>query len=213
VTPGETRQDRSAIRRLQALGDPVRVAIMRSLSLRPGSASDLAAEHDLAVEKVRYQLRRLKSEGLIRVHGQRQTRGTVELTYLADPRRAVSRESEVVAEATGSRRRFQEPLVLNTFREIVDALQTGVFRDNPGDAIARVPLKLDSLGYLEIQRVMDRAMERLVGLREESLRRLERSGGAPLMVVAALFHIEEAGADRGRSELSSFGLEMSAETP
>ncbi len=144
----------------------------------------------MPLEKIRYQLKRLKSDGLVRVHGERPTRGTVERTYLADPRRAADHDAKIVAAASGARRRFQEPIVMGVFRELLESIRVGVFREH-SEVIARVPLKMDARGHREVERILTCATEKLFTIREESLSRLEESSASPLLIVAALLHLEE----------------------
>ena len=173
--------------RWQALVDPVRRAVVRGLLLRPSSAVELSTTLELPAEKVRYHLRRLALEGLVEVHGERQTRGTIERVFSLDPRRVAAQEAAQLARAPHARRKVVGPLVTDVAQQILDAVKAGAFRKNPEFVMARIRPRTDSEGDQEIQRILDGATERLLEIRQGSLERLEENGDRPLPVAAALF--------------------------
>ncbi len=181
---------RSQVRRLRALGEPLRVSVTTSLALKPASATDLAAELGVPVGRIRYQLRRLRSEGVILVHDQRQRRGTLEQVFAADPRRAMALESQLLAEASSARRAWQAVVLRAIFGEVLEAIRAGALHHNYDHTIGRVPLTLDAAGFREVEAILTATVERVFVLREESLRRLEKAGAEPLRGLSALFHLE-----------------------
>ncbi|HEX4865281.1 MAG TPA: winged helix-turn-helix domain-containing protein, partial [Acidimicrobiales bacterium] len=176
MTGGRRGSKRSAIRQLHALSDPLRLEVMGSLALGPATAAELSREAGVPVDKVRYQLRLLRADGLVQVHDLRQRRGTLEQVFVANPRRALEHESKLAAEAPEARRAFQGPIVRLVFSEVLEAIRTGAFHARPDHTVARVPLTLDVRGYREVEAILTRALERMFAIREESLRRSEGTG-------------------------------------
>jgi predicted ArsR family transcriptional regulator len=190
VTKKSNEPKRAVVRRLRGLGEPVRVAMLDSLLFKPQSATELAAEVRVPVDRVRYQLGRLKADGLILVHHERPRRGTLEQVYVADPRRTEEFESKLAAEAPAARRLTQETTVRMLFSGLLMAIRAGAFHDRADYTVARAPLTLDAQGYDEVQTILEQTMERLFEIREESLARLERSGQPPLAAISGMLHFE-----------------------
>jgi DNA-binding transcriptional ArsR family regulator len=184
---------RTSVRRLQAAVDPVRVATLESLMLRAGSASAVAAELNLPIGKVRYQLQRLQAEGLIRVESERRRRGAIERAFIADPRRVAEHEARLVAKVPEARRLLRQPAVRAIFGGALEAIRAGKFHREHDYVVARAPLSLDARGYEEIRTILLRTLESLFVIREESLRRLENEETSPSMAISALLHLEQVG--------------------
>jgi DNA-binding transcriptional ArsR family regulator len=185
---------RASVRQIRRLlTNPARRAVMNRLSIGPASIADLAAEIDLPVEQIRYQLRRLKADGLVVVHGHRQRRGTMEQVFLADLRAIWAYETRLISEAPTALRDFQMGLLQALFGEILEAIRTGAFHDHPDHTVARVPLSLDAGGYREIELILGSALTRLCAIRDESLRRWGEVDEEGLPAVSALILLEQLG--------------------
>lgn len=195
MRPDGSSKRRSSTGRLRTLG-AVRFALLTSLALEPRTAIELADELSLPLEKVRYQLRRLNADGAIQVHGEHQRRGMVEKIYIADPRRNAELETQLVAEATDARRIFQRALLTTLFRELLEAIQAGAFHERLDYTLAFVPLALDPRGHDEVEEIVVERMERMFAIREECLRRLERTDEPRLAAISAFLHLEQK-AQRG----------------
>jgi DNA-binding transcriptional ArsR family regulator len=165
--------------------------VLRNLVLGPASAADLAHDLGLPIEQVRYQLTRLKADGLVSVWGQRQRRGTREQIFRANPRRAFRLESELVSEAPLARRAYQEPILRTLFSEVLEAIRAGAFHDRFDHTVAHVPLSLDIGGYRELETILDHAVERLFAIRDQSLQRSEGVARGNVLAVSGLIHLAE----------------------
>jgi DNA-binding transcriptional ArsR family regulator len=180
------------------LCDPTRVAVLSSLAWRPQSARQVAAELDLPIEKVRYQLKRLREQGIVVLHGERPRRGTVEGIYKADARLGLDYESQLVAES-GDPRAFEDMGFRIIFKEVLDAIVAGAFRAGREYTLARMPLTLDEQGHAEIEAIFTAAVTRLSEISKESFQRMEASGEAPISTLSALVHFERPRHSRGLS--------------
>jgi DNA-binding transcriptional ArsR family regulator len=164
-----------AMAKLEALDNPLRLAILTSLSLRPGSVQELSVELQTSVGKVRYQLNRLRKAGLLEVQDERQRRGVTERIYRARLQHISDAE---IAHLSGSQR---EKAIASILKAILGdglrALRAGSFAARDDFIVARVPLGLDERGWKEAVAVHRRALSEVSAIHESSQVRIE--AGAP----------------------------------
>lgn len=175
---------------LAVSGDPLRLAIVDRLALEPASAAELAAALDAPIEQVRYQLKRLRAAGLVRVHREGTRRGAIERTFIADCRKAVLGADEVRDIPEHRLRALKTETVRLTFREAVAAARTGALRNDERHFLIRIPLLLDARGFREVGERLELALSQLLELREECLARSEESGEKPRPATTGLFFLE-----------------------
>ncbi len=172
------------------LSDPLRRAIVNNLSIGPASAAELAADLDAPVEQVRYQIKRLRAAEMVTIHQERQRRGAVERTYIADSRKLALPGDEMF---TVSPKRLQDhdsDTLRAIFQGAVEAARAGASRRDERHFILRVPLLIDAEGFREVGELFEGAVARLFELREESLARLETSGERSEPGTSALLFFE-----------------------
>jgi DNA-binding transcriptional ArsR family regulator len=164
-----------ALAKLEAVDNPLRLAILTRLSLRPGSAKELSVELRTSIGKVRYQLNRLRKTGLLEVQDERQRRGVSERIYRA---RLDSISDMEIAQLSGSQREKAIASVLKAvLGDALKALRAGSFAARDDFIAARVPLALDERGWKEAVAVHRRALTEVSAIHESSRARLE--AGAP----------------------------------
>lgn len=173
-----------------ALSDPLRLALVTRLALEPASAAELAADLDVPVEQVRYQLKRLRATGVVTVHGEREHRGAVERTFIADGRKLVLHGEELIGLPEQELRCHDMQLLRIFFREAVEAARTGALFDEDEHFLVRMPLLLDARGFREVGERFDAALDRLLEVRAQCLARLEARGEKPRPATSAFFFFE-----------------------
>ncbi|HEU5253082.1 MAG TPA: winged helix-turn-helix domain-containing protein [Solirubrobacterales bacterium] len=173
-----------------ALSDPFRLALVTRLALGPASAAELAADLDVPVEQVRYQLKRLRAAGIVTIHGEREHRGAVERTFVADGRKLVFRGEELAGLPERELRGHDTELLRIFFREVVEAARTGSLFDEDEHFLVRMPLLLDAQGFREVGERFEAALDRLLEVRTQCLARLEEAGEKPRSATSAFFFFE-----------------------
>jgi predicted ArsR family transcriptional regulator len=175
---GPTRRlsKRNRVDAIATLGDPLRSKIADALSLDPASAEELATRLGVSTEAVRGELKRLQAVGAVKVHSVRSSRGLRQRVYLCDPRNLTA-SREDVASYTGDRLEGScRETVVTIFREALAATQAGAFHARDDFCMARLATTLDARAFREAADLMEDALERLFGLREECLRRRSADG-------------------------------------
>ncbi len=177
---------REAEEKLEATLNPIREAVLRHLSLWPASAAELAEALDVPIERVRYQVKRLEQAGFISPVEERRRRGTTERVYSTESRRLVWDKEEAAALPAAKVRGFEARATSLIFKEALDAMRAGAFRGRDEYSISRIPMRLDARAAGEVADALDGLLERLLDLREESLKRLRGTGEDPRPALSAL---------------------------
>jgi DNA-binding transcriptional ArsR family regulator len=178
------------------LGDPLRRAILTSLTIGPASAAELAAELEVPPEKVRYQIKRLRAKGMIEVHEEHTRRGAIERTFIADSRMLAFDKTEALAIPREKLRSFDLIALQAMFKEALEATRAGTLHASKQSIVVRVPLRLDDQGFKEIGEAFETALSSLFKVREESLARLERSGKSPQAATSGFLFFERENGQR-----------------
>ncbi len=167
--------------------DPLRRSILSRLAQRPATAIELAETLDVSIEKVRYQLKRLTSAGLLRVSDERHRRGTMERVYLSDIRSQVTDYGKMARPSPEKLQQFAEVCFSMVFKEAIDATRDGAFHERDDFSVSRLPLRVDQQGFDEVSAILRRLMDALLELREESLVRIAEGAEAKSGLSAQLF--------------------------
>src|SRR5690349_21745263 len=139
---------RSRHNRIRALANPLRVKLLDALSLHPASAGELAERIKAPNEAVRYELRRMREEGAIRVHSRRKRRGTEELVYLGDGQVPTLRPEEGLDDSESAVEGYCRDVAIELFRGTVAALRSGSFASED-HALVRVVRQVDAQAFKE----------------------------------------------------------------
>lgn len=181
---------------LRAFGDPFRMFLLDALALAPAGAGELAERSGASVEKVRYELKRMKKEGVVTVHSRRVRRGTQELVYLGEPRNGVLSATDAAATVASELQGIYRESVTGVFRDALAATHAGVFRDREDHVMARLPLQFDSRAFAAISDLLGAALERLFDLRVDCLARSAVHEGELQAAISGLFLFEQPRAER-----------------
>ncbi len=177
---------------VRGLADPVTFELIDALSIRPAGASELANQIAIPVEKVRYELDRLRRAGMIRVCGERQRRGTVERLYIGENRNALFDHVDAINLQGARKNAFNRLVVNKVFREAVEATRAGAFHDRDDFYLARIPMRIDMRGFISISALISAAALRLFDLRDRCLAALEEGEAPPRLAFSDLLLFEQA---------------------
>ena len=186
------RSDISDPRVIKALTHPLRVQILRALEERTASPSELADEIGAPLGNVSYHVRQLHALGLIKLVKRTPRRGAIEHHYKALV------QPPMTDEAWGSQPNVvRESVVGASLGEVGDAVNAAAAGGGFARAeaqLVREELSLDEKGFADVAKELSRSLERVSKIREDSARRLEKSGKEPSAanVVVMLF---EAGGE------------------
>jgi DNA-binding transcriptional ArsR family regulator len=195
------RSDISDPRVIKALTHPLRVQILRALEERTASPSELADEIGAPLGNVSYHVRQLHALGLIKLVKKTPRRGAIEHHYkaLVQPPMtddAWADQPKVVRESVVG-------ASLGQLGEAVNAAAAGGGFKRPEAQLVREEIALDEKGFKDLAKELNRSLERVAKIRDDSAKRLEKSGGDayPGNVVMMLF--EAASSSNGNSPKKS----------
>jgi DNA-binding transcriptional ArsR family regulator len=160
---------------IKALTHPLRVQILHSLEERIASPSELADEIGAPLGNVSYHVRQLHSLGLIKLVKKTPRRGAIEHHYKALARAPIS--DEAWAGTPGVVKEAVVGTSLGALGQAVNkAAADGGFK-RPEAQLVREEITLDEKGFADVSKELARTAERLNKIRDDSARRLEKSGG------------------------------------
>ena len=189
------RSDISDPRVIKALTHPLRVEILRALEERVASPSELADEIGAPLGNVSYHVRQLHALGLIKLVKKTPRRGAIEHHYKALARAPISdaawadQPSAVKDSVVGSS--------LGQLGEAVNAAASGGGFTRAGAQLLREEFPLDEKGFQDAAKELARTREKLVKIRDDAARRIDKAGGEPqpANVVLMLFQAPPAAAN------------------
>jgi DNA-binding transcriptional ArsR family regulator len=170
------RSDISDPRVIKALTHPLRVQILRTLEERTASPSEIADEIGAPLGNVSYHVRQLHALGLIKLVKRTPRRGAIEHHYKALVQPPMTDEAWA-----GQPNVVRESVVgasLGEVGELVNAAAaSGGFARSEAQLV-REELALDEKGFQDVAKELSRSLERIAKIRDDSARRLEKSGAA-----------------------------------
>lgn len=191
MADGEQRK--KALAKFETMSDPLRMAIFTVLVRKPASAAELAAEFELPIGRIRYQLGRLREAGLAEVREQRPRRGVVEQVYFSHPA-VISIEDFAQLTPEEIKRGHVEVLKM-MFRDCLAALEKGTFFSHEDFMMARMPLQLDEEGWKQASDLQHETLDRFLKIQESSHARTDAAGEETIDAFAFLFLFEAAQLD------------------
>jgi DNA-binding transcriptional ArsR family regulator len=165
---------------------PLRTRIVFQLILRPASAAELAETLSAPIEKVRYQLKRLDRAGFVSTLRERRRRGTMERVYRVESRKLIWDSEEAALVPLAKFKDYEAAMALMIFRGALSANRSRAFQEKRTYLIVRIPIRVDTQGTAEVSKIFEVLVDRLIELRDESLRRLEDESGEPRTASSAL---------------------------
>jgi DNA-binding transcriptional ArsR family regulator len=160
------------VAKLEALENPLRLAILDSLSFRSASGKELAQALGAPLGKVRYQLDLLRKAGLVEVKAKRQRRGVSERVYLA--RFEPLTEAEIAHLSGMQRERAMARVMKAILADALGAQRAGSFAARDDFMVARVPLALDAEGWADALAIHRRAQAEILEVGAASRARIDR---------------------------------------
>src|SRR4051812_47708115 len=171
------RSDISDPRVIKALTHPLRVQILRALEERTASPSELADEIGAPLGNVSYHVRQLHALGLIKLVKKTPRRGAIEHHYKALVQPPMT--DEAWAGQPGLVKESVVGASLGQLGEAVSAAAAGGGFSRPEAQLVREEVELDEKGFQDIAKELSRSLERVAKIRDDSARRLAKSGVDP----------------------------------
>jgi DNA-binding transcriptional ArsR family regulator len=162
---------KNALAMLEVATDPLRLAIVTSLTFHPATAAELAAELDAPLNRVRYQLGRLRKAGVADLREARPRRGVVERVYFV--RRSFISVDEIKDVPPKQLEKAIVEVLRAVLRDALESLRAGAFYLRDEFVTMRVPLRVDRRGWSEAADLHQEMLQRLLRLQEQSASRLE----------------------------------------
>jgi DNA-binding transcriptional ArsR family regulator len=177
--------------------NPLRLAIVSHLIIRPATAAEVSRELDASPEKVRYHLRWLRNADLIEVK-EKARRGSIsENVYSVDPRKHLLDQGEIANLPRGRFDLALARLLRLMFRESMEAARAGTFAARSQHALLRFLLPLDEQGWEEALTIHDRVINEVLEVRRESQVRLDAGDEEEILARVATLLFEGRKERRG----------------
>jgi DNA-binding transcriptional ArsR family regulator len=154
----------------QALGHPLRVAILSRLEYGPSSPVELARTLGANVENLSYHVRKLRDLGFIEAQEHVLVRGAVKHVYRLVARPHI--DDKVWGELPAA---VREALVASSMQESWRMAAAAVAQsgfDRPDAVTSRMPLRLDNEGFREVSAMVCELLARLPDVEERAAQRL-----------------------------------------
>lgn len=179
---------KEALSKLEGFNDPLRMRILTSLILRPSSANDLAAELEVPIGRIRYQLGRMRTAGLAELREQRPRRGVVERVYFIRPDFISIEDASHLTPQEMNRGNAE--VLRAMVQDALAALRTGSLSSREDFVLARAPLRLDAAGWEQVSLLQHETLRRMLEIHASSSARIDRSGEEPIGALAFLLLFE-----------------------
>ncbi|HEU5253079.1 MAG TPA: winged helix-turn-helix domain-containing protein [Solirubrobacterales bacterium] len=190
------RSGKHARDKIAAIENPLRLAIVSSLTMSATTAVELANQLDVPVEKVRYHLRWLRDADLVEVKEKARRGGITENVYSIDPRKYLIRHGDRVNVSSGRLDLVHARLLRLMFREAMEAARAGTFSERPQQALLRFLLPLDEQGWEEAIAIHERVINEVLEVRAESQARLDAGDEQEILARLATLLFESRGTQR-----------------
>lgn len=174
------REDRFDQRLAKALGHPLRVQLLVAFGEETASPSELAERLGRPLSSVAYHTRTLHSYECLELVETRPVRGSTEHFYRAKPDAFIA----------GRKWRGVPPALRNgvaaeSLQAFVDraiaAIEAGTFVEGEGSGLNWSTMRVDEIGWQELQQLLDKALEAMKVVGDRSARRLGSSHGTPVV--------------------------------
>jgi DNA-binding transcriptional ArsR family regulator len=174
---------------VKALGHELRVEILTILNERMASPNELAKELDEGLSQVSYHVKVLKDYECIRLVKTEPRRGAVEHYYRATSRAFLTdRDWRELPESV--RPGLSADLFELIVNDTVVALETGAFDKRVDRHMSWTPLVLDEKGWVEMIKLMDGSLARVLKIQADSSSRLGKSGEEGVTATVAMLGFE-----------------------
>jgi DNA-binding transcriptional ArsR family regulator len=168
------RQEAIDPRVIKALAHPLRVELLGALNQKVASPKELAEEFGERLPNVSYHIRVLVNAGCIELVRTEPRRGALEHFYRAQMRPLF--RDEAWAELPPSTRRSVSDSILRAiWADTAEATRNGNFDAREERHLSRSKLLLDEQGWLEVNRLLEEAMDRAHEIHAESVSRLNEA--------------------------------------
>lgn len=150
---------------------------MNVLWQREASPREIAAELGEPLNNVTYHVNQLRGLGWIELVAKRPARGgrVVEHFYRAT---ASSHVDDAEWELLGDKEKLQMDRTIMGLmsKDIGEAILSGSFFERDDNHLTRIPIEVDSEGWEETKKILDRALEELLTVKETVANRTASSG-------------------------------------
>jgi DNA-binding transcriptional ArsR family regulator len=177
-----------------AIGHPLRVALLEALHGRVSSPSQLAPDLEVSLSLVYYHVKVLEEAGAISLVKTESRKGATEYFYTAQPRCMIGhqdwrRAPLAVLPAVTSE-------VVRTFADQLGrAIDAGTIDGREDTVLSWMPITVDRQGWEEVMKLLRRAAELLTAIHDRSVERLGGEDGIPVVTGLAAFEAAPPGRD------------------
>jgi DNA-binding transcriptional ArsR family regulator len=175
---------------LRALGHPLRIKILAFTAERVTSPNEIARQINEVVGNVGYHARVLRDAGLIELVEEKPVRGAVEHFYRAVERPWFDEDcwSQFAPEVKRAISSYGVDLVV---QDAARALRSGTFDSRDARHLSRAPMLLDEVGFSNINKIFDQALDAVLAEQAASdeRRRASREKGIPTIAAMACFEV------------------------
>jgi len=188
----KTRREKIDQRMVRALAHPLRVQILEILTERVASPTGISEALGTGLTDVAYHTRELDRFGCLHLVRTARRRGATEHFYKAQSHAFIGDPSW--RSVPHSLRGAVTAASLQTYMEkAVAALEAGMIDGREDTVLYWTPMLIDTLGWEEINAIVDDSTERILAAQARSRRRQQRSAdGEEVSTIFAVSHFETA---------------------
>jgi DNA-binding transcriptional ArsR family regulator len=178
-----------------AVTHPLRSKIMVRLELGPACAQELADELGVPPNTIRYHLRILKRDKLVRTTASVARRNATESYFRGVPASTIVEDELYEQLSLEERRALTNHCLRQVARMISKFVSDGSTYEPHYPGTVRVVLELDERGWQELSEIQVAALGQVLALRRDAATRLRGSGEEGFEVDLSVLFLERARAD------------------
>jgi DNA-binding transcriptional ArsR family regulator len=185
-------------RLFKALAHPLRFQALIILSERVASPNELSKELGEGLSQVSYHVKVLLDADCIELVKTEPRRGAVEHYYRATSRAFLS-DDEWAQLPDSVRPGFSVSLLQTLMDDAVAALKAGTFDSRDDHHLSRTQVKLDEQGWQDVATTLSGALDRVLDIQAESVKRMAKSGEEAIPATVAMMSFEASPSKKKKS--------------
>jgi DNA-binding transcriptional regulator GbsR (MarR family) len=178
----------------------MRAKVLEILDRRIASPAEIATQLGIGVSHVSYHVKVLRELECIELVARHKRRGAIEHRYRAVARPYLSHRAWERVSPT-SREAISDALLKAIGEEAGDALAAGTLGSRADSHLSRTRLSLDQTGWRDIAELLEKTLDRVLVIQEESVSRLAQPEAAQIEANLAILHFQTPPAEPRSSAL------------
>lgn len=173
----------------KALTHPMRAKVLEILDRRVASPAEISNQLGVGVSHISYHVKVLKELECVELVAKHKRRGAIEHRYRAVARPYLSDRAWAQVSHT-SRQGISDALLKAIGDEATEALAAGTLAGRHDSHLSRTQLVLDETGWRQVGELLEKTLNRVLAIQEESSARLAQEETRQIDAKLAILHFE-----------------------